>query len=47
MSLLDYAFYMHWRQFEMLWFSVASKLGFGCYYIYALKTDHNKIVPYD
>jgi hypothetical protein len=28
MNLLDYAFYMHWRQFEMLWSSLASKLGF-------------------
>jgi hypothetical protein len=25
---LDYAFYMHWRQFEMVWLSLASKLGF-------------------
>jgi hypothetical protein len=28
MNLLNYAFYMHWRQFEMLWLSLASKLGF-------------------
>jgi hypothetical protein len=28
MHLLDYAFYMHWRKFEVLWFSLASKLGF-------------------
>jgi hypothetical protein len=28
MHLLEYAFYMHWRQFEMLWLTLASKLGF-------------------
>jgi hypothetical protein len=27
MHLLDYAFYMHCRQFEMLWLSRALKLG--------------------
>ena len=28
MHLLEYAFYMPWRQFEMLWLTLASKLGF-------------------
>jgi hypothetical protein len=28
MNLLDYAFYMYWRQFEMLPLGLASKLGF-------------------
>jgi hypothetical protein len=28
MKLLDYAFYMSWRQFEMLPLGLASKLGF-------------------
>jgi hypothetical protein len=27
MYLLDYAFYMYWKQFEMFWLSLASKLG--------------------
>jgi hypothetical protein len=27
MHLLDYAFYMYWRQFEMLPLGLASKLG--------------------
>jgi hypothetical protein len=26
--LVGYAFYMYWRQFEMLWMNLASKLGF-------------------
>jgi hypothetical protein len=28
MHLLGYALYMHWRQFEMPWLSLALKLGF-------------------
>jgi hypothetical protein len=27
MHFLDYAVYMYWKQFEMLWLSLASKLG--------------------
>jgi hypothetical protein len=27
MHLLDYDVYMYWKQFEMLWLSLASKLG--------------------
>jgi hypothetical protein len=28
MHSLDYAFYVYWKQFEMLWLGLASKLGF-------------------
>jgi hypothetical protein len=28
MHLLDYAFYKYWRKYEMLWLTLALKIGF-------------------
>jgi hypothetical protein len=46
MNLLDYAFYMQWRQFEMLPLGLALKLGLHPVVIARLSSDTTSLVHF-